>query len=143
MSLGVQSEDLPPQLLAKRRAWLQAHLDYDILSADFTLDKLGLQSSKALQGVAERSGEGIMPPAKQKPLPLQVSRKLQMAQTATRAEHSVSSHSGDVNRSAADSWSRVSNTGPGNSLARELFLHRFNGSPVNTVFAPGEYHIPE
>lgn len=31
----------------------------------------------------------------------------------------------------------------GNSLAREAFLQRFDGTQIDTVFAPGEYHIPE
>ena len=30
-----------------------------------------------------------------------------------------------------------------NSIAREAYIRRYQGSPVNAVFAPGEYNIPE
>jgi hypothetical protein len=30
-----------------------------------------------------------------------------------------------------------------NSFAREAFLHRFDGTAIDTVFAPGEYGVPE
>ena len=30
-----------------------------------------------------------------------------------------------------------------NSFAREAFLHRFDGTAIDTVFAPGEYNIPQ
>lgn len=29
------------------------------------------------------------------------------------------------------------------SIAREAYIRRYQGSPINTVFAPGEYNIPE
>lgn len=31
----------------------------------------------------------------------------------------------------------------GNSDARKAFLHKFDGSPIDTIFAPGEYNLPE
>jgi len=30
-----------------------------------------------------------------------------------------------------------------NSFAREAYLHRFDGTAIDTIFAPGEFHIPE
>ncbi len=30
-----------------------------------------------------------------------------------------------------------------NSFAREAFLHRFDGTVIDTIFAPGEFNIPQ
>lgn len=33
--------------------------------------------------------------------------------------------------------------GGANSMAREGFIRRYSGSPIDTVLAPGEYNLPE
>lgn len=58
----------------------------------------------------------------------------------------VASHStGDISSSTmtAVPTSSLKLDPAANSLAREAYLRRFNGTAITTVFAPGEYHIPE
>ena len=77
---------------------------------------------------------------------MQHSRKLQMQlEGPARAEASR-----QANTSGESDWVPAQGVAEeglngfgGNSLAREAFLQRFDGSDIDTVFAPGEYHIPE
>ena len=142
MRLGTQSQSKQTPALhsSRQKTWLERLLEDATLSATSILQKLGLSSSEASAGHQEQIVPEMKLPAEQHALPLQVSRKLHMWQGRKTAEDVLKTDSRDAD---AASWSHVSSFGPGNSLARELFLHRFNGSPVNTVFAPGEYHIPE
>lgn len=144
MSIGAQSQsDRMPTLEASRqKSWLQKALHSVTSVASLVFSKFEFSSSEASKGLQRENEEGLVqfPQEEALPLPLQVSRKLQMEQGSRNAEDFLPIHSKDAPPS---SWSHVSSGGSGNSLARELFLHRFDGSPVNTVFAPGEYHIPE
>lgn len=142
MSIGAQSQSQakPIQTASRLTSWLPKALRHATSATRMFLRKLGLSSSVIPEASQEQAVEGTLQRAEQ--LPVQASRKLQMEQ-GWEGDVDVSSDSRDASAVAARSWSRVSSTSSGNSLARELFLHRFNGSPVNTVFAPGEYHIPE